>query len=216
MSKAVVRKNHMAISSHKYFTGRAENVKLGTFGEMRKSPLFANYLDGQGHFPLPDATIEKPATVEIDFEKSKSGEFGANATYLVANGSVKYSYDSMKQGKLVLMKLKIGNDILKTLINSDKKLFNELLFYKNPRIVNQVFVIVEASFASEFYRKISFNTHMTQGQLTIDADGGAGSSGKSSLIISAGTVFAYGVVKPVFDKNKTSVDKLLTDQWGMG
>jgi hypothetical protein len=216
MAKAIVKNSHFTLSGHNYFMGRAENIRLGTYGEKRASPLYVNYLDDQNYIPMLNFNIEKPTTVEIDFVKSKKTDFNLDANYKVANGTIGYSYENMKQGKLALIKMTVQNNELKDFINNDEDLLEEIKSYKIPRIANQVFVVVEASFAETFSSKADFKATYAKGILTVDAKTEAGASGKSTLTISQGTVFAYGIVKPVFNKDKSKITKFETDQWGMG
>jgi hypothetical protein len=196
--------------------GRAENVQLGTYGEKRASPLYVNYLDGQSNIPMVSFNIEKPATVEIDFEKSKKADFNIEADHKVADGTIGYSYENMKQGKLVLIKMIVQNNELKDFINNHVDVLEEIRSYKKPCVANQVFVIVEASFAETFSSNTDFKASFAKGILTVDAKTEAGASGKSTLTISQGSVFAYGIVKPIFNKDKSKITKFETDQWGMG
>ena len=216
MAKAIVKNSHFILSGHKYFMGRAENIRLGTYGEKRTSPLYKNYLDGQSNIPMLNFNIEKPTIVEIDFEKSKKADFNIDANYKVAGGTIGYSYENMKQGKLALIKMIIQSKEITDFINNDEDLLEEFKSYKIPRVANQVFVVVEASFAETFSSKADFKANFEKGILTVEANTEAGASGKSTLTISPGTVFAYGIVKPVFNKDKSKITKFETDQWGMG
>jgi hypothetical protein len=74
----------------------------------------------------------------------------------------------------------------------------------------------EASVAKSFEASKSLDLSVNAGVTKVSAEGGVSSSGSSSITLSKGSAFAYGLVKIKWDanqkKNKTKIVKLTDDQ----
>jgi hypothetical protein len=222
--KIATLKNKTLVFTHwSYFLASAENVTLGSYGE-KKTPIGKpNYFLKHRDFDLSGAEISSVEEIKLDVTKTKKGDFHLAADAKVAGGNVGVSYDNFKEGKLVLMKFGISLGEVKDCFNStaekSKKAIQELKGMKKPRIVNQVFVIVSAEFARNISTSAEFKIKSTiKG---IDIEPGIKHTGETNvkISISPGTVFAYGLLEPVFKKPKataTEIEKFTPDQFGIG
>jgi hypothetical protein len=217
MALAIVRKSHLEHNKHKYFRAVSENIKLGSYGPKRKHPLVTNYLDQHDVLPLPDNTkIEQPTTVKINFGRSNTANFETGIPFKVVSGNVQFNYQNAKEGNLVLVKLLIGNQLLLQLFNRDPQLTGLLSHMKRPRVVNQIWIAAEATLAETLQRSAGVTAGFNSGLQVIRFGVTAGGGHTTNIEISAGTVFAYGMMIPVFNKKLGRYTQLRTDQWGLG
>jgi hypothetical protein len=120
----------------------------------------------------------------------------------------------MKSGKLKLVKLVVDNEDIKYAANHSPKALDNLKSYGNDaRIANQIFVVMEASITKTFTSATSFNITVNQGLVKVSAEGSSGGSGATTVTVSEGSCFAYGLVKLDWDKGKHQLDKVTDDQW---
>jgi hypothetical protein len=217
MANAALGKNFLEVSQHKYFRALAENIQLGQFGRKRIHPLVANYLDVHGNIKLPlQDAIEQPTVIKFDFLKSKKAHFGINVPYKAIESNLGFDYETAKSGKLVLVKLVLNKSVLFEQLNHNPEVVAQLQNLKPARFVNQLFVITEATFADVFTHQANFSVDLLQGKQAIKAAVGHGGEGQTTLMISEGTVFAYGLVRPVLEKGTGKVIRLDNDQPGIG
>jgi hypothetical protein len=222
--KVAVLKNKTLVFNHwSYFLASAENVTLGSYGEKKTPVGKPNYLLKERDFDLSGAEINSVEEVKLDVSKTRKGDFELAANAIVAGGNVQLTYDNFKEGKLVLMKFSVSLGEVKDIFNSSaeksKKAIRELRDMKKPRIVNQVFVIVSAEFARSISTTVNFKIKATIKGIDIEPSGSHTGSSKSKVSISSGTVFAYGLLEPVFKKPKakaTEIEKFTPDQFGIG
>jgi hypothetical protein len=138
----------------------------------------------------------------------------------VFKGSAKTAYQDLKSQKLRLVKLQVNNEDIKDAANQSPKVIDDLIQYGNDaRIAHQVFVVMEAELAKSFTASTSFDISVNAGIIKVTGEGQVGSSGQTSVTVSKGSVFAYGMVKLDWDanraKNKTTIVKVTDDQRGL-
>jgi hypothetical protein len=212
---AVVKDNHMSFNGKAYFRGGSEDIYLGAYGE-KKTPLTkTNYLEVQDGIPAPKLKVKEAAEISIDFSKTSEKDFLANINVAVVfKGSPKTAYNDMKTGKLKLVKLVVDNEDMRDAANHSPKALNNLKSYgKDARIANQIFIVLDASMTKTFTSASSFSVTVNQGLVKVSAEGGGGASGATTVTVSEGSCFAYGLVKLDWDKGKDRIEKITDDQW---
>jgi hypothetical protein len=212
---AVVKDNHLSFNGKDYFRGGSEDVYIGAYGEKKKPIFKTNYLEVQDGIPAAKLKVKEAIEVKIDFSKTSEKDFLANINVAVVfKGSPKTAYQDMKSGKLKLVKLVIDNEDIKDAVNHSPKALDNLRAYGNDaRIANQVFVVLDASLTKTFTSANSFSITVNQGMVKVSAEGGNGASGATTVTVSEGSCFAYGLVELDWDKNKKQLEKVTDDQW---
>lgn len=218
---AVIKDNHMKYNGKTYFRAGSEDVQIGSYGE-KKTPLTkSNYLEVQDRIPTPKLKIREALIVDIDFKQSTKTDIEANINKsVVFKGSVSTAYEDLRNDKLKLVKLVIENEDIKDAINSSPKVIEDLKVYGNDsRVCHQVFIVLEASLARTVTTSTKFDVSGTDGSLKISVSGGTSKSTTAEITLSAGSTFAYGIVKLDWDasqkKNWKKVVKATDDQWSL-
>ncbi len=217
MSKVVIRNKVLINSNKRYFRTGAEKMVLGSYGKKEKGLLSSRYL-----FRHHDVKIDKPDVIMygpygLDVEKTKKAEFDIPMDTSVANGSVNVSYDLMKSQKMVFMELYITPRPLIEALNKDQSILEYLRYQgKNARIVDCIFVAVEAEFYSQIdlTSDIEAKTTVKGIELSLKLKTGGGS--KSKLTLAPNTTIAYGLVEPIWNNSKTSIFDFEPDLKGAG
>lgn len=221
--KIAILKNKTFVFNHwSYFLASAENLTLGSFGD-KKTPIGKpNYLLKYYELDFSNAEIDSVEQIKLDLSKTAKGDFSVSADAIVADGNIGVSYDNFKEGNLVLMKFSISLGAMKDRFNSSssdsKKAIQELIKLKKPRIVNQIFVIVSAEFASSISNVAEFKIKTNVKGIDFIPSGEHTGKNEKKISISKGTVFAYGLLEPIFKKPKekaTEIEKLAPDQYGI-
>lgn len=220
MANAKVKANHLHYNGKNYFRVGSEDVQLVSYGE-KKSPITqGNYLEVQDRLPIPKIKVRKATVVDIDFSKSTKADVLANVNVAgVFGASSGKAYESLKEGRLKLVKLIVENEDVESAINKSPKARNNLIDYGNDaRVAHQIFVVLEATLAKKFAASKTFDVSVKAGVVNVSVNGGVGASGQTSVSLSKGSTFAYGLAKLDWDakqkKNKTKVTKVTDDQWG--
>lgn len=220
---AILKNNCLVFNKWSYFLASAENLKLGSYGSKMTPLLKPNYLLKHYDLDLSAAKIDCVKKIDLDLSSMSKGDFKVGADAKVADGNLGVTFENFKDGKLVLMKLSVSLGEIRDCINASNpqaiKAIQELVSIKNPRIVNQIFVIISADFASKM--TLSTGIKIKSNVKGIDIELEAEHSGKrsSKISISEGTVFAYGMLAPVFGKPKaqaTQIETFTPDQFGNG
>lgn len=223
MKIAKLKNKSLEFNHWSYYLASAENLTLGSYGDKKMSLVKPSYLLKYYDLDLSDAEITSVDEIKLDLSKTSKGDFNLAADAKVADGNLGVSYDNFKEGKLVLMKFAISLGEIKDCFNSSnaksKKAIQELIKLKNPRIVNQIFVIVSAEFASSMSNNTEFKIKTNVKGIDIEPSGNISGQSTSKISISKGTVFAYGLLEPIFKRPKekaTQIEKLAPDQQGFG
>jgi hypothetical protein len=214
---AVVKDNHLNFNGKSYFRGGSEDIYLGAYGEKKQPLTKTNYLEVQDGIPVPKLKVREAVEVKIDFSKTSEKDFLANINVAgVFKGSSGTAYKDMKSGKLRLVKFTVDNEDMKTAANDSPKALNNLKSYGNDvRIASQVFIVMDAEIARTFTSASSYEVSLSAGLIKVSVAGGGGSSGTTTVSVSAGSCFAYGLVKLDWNDNKTKITKLTDDQWSL-
>lgn len=223
MSKVVIKSNHMAMNGMNYFTANAQTVSIGCYGK-KAEPIFgANKLEVKGHFPAPgiDGKVRTAPPIELDTTSSTKADFTSafSAVFKAIGftGSSGVIYDKLATNHLKLVELWVEENDVKSWINGAGKhrtnLANE---GSDARVAHRVLVVVEASFATSFTSGTNFDvTADAAGIISINATGSLVVSEKSKITLFPGTVFAYLLLEPKWNANKTIVESTNVDEWSV-
>lgn len=221
MADIKVTDSHLTFLGKSYFRGGATEVEIGSYGEKKTPITKINYVEVQGKVPAPKLKIKECVTVESDYTGTTEADLLANINVVgVFKGSSNTSLKDLKEGKLKLIQLAVDNEDLESATNASPKVIQNLIDYgDDARIVDTLFVVVEASIAKNFEADKSLSLSANAGVVKVSADGGVSGSGSTSITLSKGSAFAYGLVKIQWDatqkKNKTRIVKLTDDQWSL-
>ncbi len=219
MGKVNVKTNHLTFGSVNYFRAGADRVTLGAYGE-KKSPVFqGNYLEVQ--YCLPDkkldGKISKATIAEIDTARSNRGEVEADVQGLkVVNTGARITYGGFTGNKLKLVHLVIPAGPIKDAANDSPRALDRLRSYgADARIAHEIFVVMQASTAKAFTASASFDVEAYTGAgIVVAGRGAAGTGTITRVTLSAGTTYAYLLVKLKWKRGKTEIEKCTDDQWG--
>lgn len=229
MAEAAIKKSHMAIGNAKYFRTSPENVLLGAYGDKVQNAFKRNGFEYTRDFlRMKNIEVENLGIFKISSSKSTSGDFNIGATYTAlaknASGNFSVTYNHLINRKAVLVKFVIRKtaDVVKE-VNNDRECLDylNLKSTKRGRVVGEIFVVVDYSYAKEFSTSIKLEgsyDDKTKG-FKIKGKGGIAFGGKTELSIPPNSVFAYAMLRPVWDykqrnKRKKIVD-FKRDTWGL-
>jgi hypothetical protein len=222
MSLAIIKDNHITVFGTKYFTGNAQLVSIGSIGE-KATPVFGqNKLEPKDHIPAPkfDGKIRVAGPITLDSSRSKKNDFTAMVSGTLKavgfTGSVGSMYDALVENRLKLVQLFVEEEDMKDAANRSPQALDHLKDYGgDARIAHQLFVLMEATWASSFTGGTRWNVGVNAGSLSITAGGGTTVSGKDTITLTPGMGLAYLLLNPDWNKGKTQIEKTHVDEWSV-
>ncbi len=223
MKNVVVKDTHLTFGGVAYFRGHAEEVQIGSVGELRKPGSKINYLEVKDRLIVPGEVIAEVTEADIDFENSSKTAFGVKVKALIkgipADLTGDATFEKLKSGTLKLMKFSVLNNELRKILNNSPDILKDLNYWgKDARLAHQVFVIIQAELADQFLK--SWSGKVSLGVKGMEAEVGVegSSTGKTKVVISKDTCFAYLLLKINWDKKSTDlrIADMDDDQWGAG
>jgi hypothetical protein len=132
-------------------------------------------------------------------------------------GSVSTIYEKLANSQLKLVKLLVDEIPMKDAANKSPKVLNNLeSFGGDARIAHQLFVVMEAAFATSFTGATSYDVSAdVAGIVSIKAKGGTSVAGKDLITLSPGTGLAYLLLDLDWNKDKTKIDGTSVDEWSI-
>lgn len=216
MATVNIADTHLTFTGTRYFRGRAENVRIGAFGEKKSPLLSANYLEVQGHIPTARFKVREATAADIDWSKTKESDFGGSVKYLTAKGAFDISFKRAQSAKLKLVKFVVEGENMRAAANDSPNILSKLSGYGgDARIAHEIWVAMEATLADTFANSTSLSASGDAGGVTISAKGATSSSGESTVTLSGGTTFAYLLVKLNWNDAKSRITKVTDDMWGL-
>lgn len=221
MSLVVIKDNHIKFMGTNYFVANAQTVTIGAYGE-KATPIFGqNKLEVAATIPAPklDGKVRIAGPFEIDVERSSKSDFtkavGASFKVIGFNGSQSVVYEELTRKRLKLVQLFVLENHMKDAVNASPKVLSNLdRFGKDARIAHQVFVVMEASFATSFTSGTKTDiTANAAGIVTVSVSGGTTVEGKDRLVLNPGTVLAYSLLK--LDWSKGKIKDVDVDEWSV-
>ncbi len=220
MANVVVKDSHLTYGGVAYFRGHAEEVELGSIGEKR-TPLFGmNYLEVKDRIPVAKIGTAKSTKVEIDFSQTSSSSFSAVVSAIIKGVPVKLSGDGaftkLRSGELDLVKFSVTTTQMMNAANAAPQRIDRLAGWgSDARIAHQVFVVMEATIAAKFSSDVTVNLSAGTAGIEATVGGTVGTTGSTTVRISAGTCFAYLLAKIDWNSGKTRIVDLDDDQWSV-
>ena len=111
---AIVKETHLKYGGVNYFRAHAEEVEIGSIGEIRKPVVKQNYLEVMDRILVPEEDVIEATVVDIDYERTSKTDLSLGATALVNGVPVKMdgdaAFDKFKKGDLKLVKFSISNN----------------------------------------------------------------------------------------------------------
>ncbi len=220
MAKTRVKNSHLHFNGKNYFRGNSENIILGAYGKKKTSVTKMNHLERKGDIPKSRFKVEDVATIDI---KSVSGLTLDKLTQISVLGKFKgnnaQTLEALKSGDLVLTKFIVTQDEMEKAVNHSSRDLKELIeIGSSARVVNEIFVVVEATLADKLEQSKNVEVKFPIKIVDVDGNYGGTTSRDNTITLSKGMCFAYGLLKPKWDarnkKNKTKVVDFNTDQWG--
>lgn len=227
--EVTIKPGHFKFGGVKYFRGKAENVRLGSFGE-KKTPITGiNYLSIEHTLTGSNVAKLRPrvATVaSINWAKysRRDVEIGGSLRYFKRGGSaaVTGSHASARKANLKLVKIIVNEGPLKNVLNSTASNTRKYLKKegRDGRIVHEVWVVMEAQLANHFASAGSLSVRASGSsggvQLRARAKVSARRYKTESITISAGTTFAYMLMKvKKWNRGKSRILDMEDDNWGL-
>lgn len=218
-----VKKNAFQFSGVRYFRNKAENVRLGTYGD-KKTPLTqGNYLADQGHITpanLSKVNVGISGPYSIDWGKYSRTEVeaGGKTMYVDAAGAkAELTHSVAKSANLKLVKFHLAEGALKRLLNQHANGARTYLAKEgnSGRVVSEVWVVMDGKLASEVTTGGSVSASAAAGGIKIDIKIGSSTTTTKSVTLPPNTTFAYLMHKvKKWNKGKTKVEDLEDDQHG--
>lgn len=225
-----VAQHYFTYNNIKYFRTKAEDLRLGSYGE-KKDPLGAMaYLAVQSHVKnehlAGHAQFVGPITVDWASQNSADFSSSGEVTYFTVSGSgsAQASYRDAVAANLKLIKLSLTEGALQRILNNEAGGARSFLADEggDARVVSSVFIVVDATIGEAFAASAG-----TSGSITAQLTKALGLSfkvtttGSSSRLVTVepgvGSTFAYGLHKVSdWNRGRTRVEDLEDDRKGMG
>ena len=205
----------------RYYRGKAENVKLCSYGEKKTPITQANYLAVQNNVPgdnLAQVSVQISGPFGINWSKYSTTDLSASISYLKAGG-VKGTFTraAAMSANLKLVKFHLNEGALEKLLNNHASGARKYLADEGAdgRIVSEVWVVMEADLASDVTTGGSVTGTGTGGGFKVKLGGSTSSTVGSTITIPPGTTFAYLLHKvKKWNQGKTKVENMEDDQHG--
>lgn len=218
MSLVKIKDSYIEFANTKYFTGNAQKVSIGSIGEKATPFGGKGKLEVKDHIPAPklDGKIKTAGPFEIDTAQSSKSNFTkvveGSLKAIGFSGSESLIYDELEKRHLKLVQLFVEEEDMKTAANNSPKARNNLESYGGDgRIAHELFVVMEAEYATSFTSGARFEVSADAGGvISITASGGKVVRGKDKVTLAPGTGLAYSLLNPNWKKGlieKTTVDE---------
>lgn len=215
MLKAKLNDRKFRFKGADYFTAKAENMELGIYGKKRASLVNPSYVHAERRLKLQNASVERVEPIKIDLEASDKVKAEINSKLKAVDGNVDFNLDKISTAELIVIKLHILSGPLMDEFNKNTTALGHLKNMRNARIVNQVFVVVTAETARKMTASVELTAKSIAGN-AVEVSGKYDGNHTSKIKLSKGTVLAYGILKPLWNKKKTKLVSMRVDQHGLG
>lgn len=217
----VVKDNHVSFMGTDYFTGNAQQVRVGTWGE-KKTPVFGmNKIEPGGHLLASKLkgrlqmkgpfTFDSASVSKTEFDKAVS------ATFKVIGIEIGHSalYEELKRQHLKFVNVFVEREPMRHALNESPNALDTLARYGNDaRVVHSTLVVMEASLATSVAGAANFDVSAdAAGILSVKASGGTTVKGRDTLTLPPRTAFGYVLLKLDWNKKKDHVDGVDVDEW---
>lgn len=218
-STVKISKKMMKYSGIKYFRNKAENVKIGAYGQKKNG----RYLAVENELPRRalKGIVKVSGPYNVDWKKTSKGDANLSVRYMKkGGGTASMKWSRAHSAKLKLVKFYIHEGPLKKAINGNKAALNAMKDEgRKARVVSEVWVAMEGKLASDVSTcgggSIDAKAKGFDVKLGVNGCGGS----KSTISIPMNTSFAYLLHKPKkWNKKrmkKTTIRDMEDDQYGI-
>ena len=223
MSLIVIKDNHIKFMGTNFFVGNAQIVSVGSIGEKAANFIGTNKLKVKAHIPVPklEGRIKVAGPFDIDSSESTKSDFSkaisGSLKIIGATISQNDIYRELTTKHLRLVQFFVEEEAMKKAANDSPAALDNLRNYGgDARIAHQLFVIMEAEFATSFTGGNSYEVSVDAGGIiSVTANGGTTVSGKNKVTLSPGTGLAYLLLNPNWNKGKTQIESTKVDEWSI-
>lgn len=216
MSKVVLKPLFLKVSNKKYFRSKSETLGLGSYGKKEVGLFKSNYLFQFAALQLNQGDVKQIGPYSLDVSKTSKVDANIEASHLVAQGSVNLSYEALKDQKLVFMQFNLSALPLMEAMNADTVALDYLRVQKRARVVDAIFVALQAEFAEKIKSSAGFSVSSMVNGIEISISSDKLNESESTLVLPPQTTIAYGMVVPIWNAQKTKVVDFNPDLKGTG
>ena len=216
-----ITKDALKIGGVKYFRGKAENVRLGSYGE-KKTPIGqVNYLAVEKNIKaehLAEANVQTLPPISVNWTKVTKADLDGSVTFFKKGGGTgSASLDKAKSANLQLYKVFLNAGALKGLLN--KKADGARSFLDNEgrdgRVVGEVWIVIDGELATEIRNSGGVEAVGSDKGIEVKVKASKSSKETSTISLAENTTFAYMLYKAKIDRKTGKVEDLEDDQPGI-
>ncbi len=216
-----ITKDALKIGGVKYFSGKAENVRLGSYGEKKTPVGQVNYLAVEKNIKaehLAEANVQTLSPVKINWSKVSKADLDGSVTFFKKGGGTgSATLDKAKSANLEMYKVFLNAGALKGLLN--KKADGARAFLdkegRDGRVVGEVWILISGELADEIRKSGGVEAFGKEKGIEIRVKGSKSSKETSTITLSENTTFAYMLYKAKIDRKSGKVEDLEDDQPGI-
>jgi hypothetical protein len=208
-------------NSMRYFRGKSENVRLGSYGDKKTPITQSNYLLVQNNITAENLA-KRPSHITgpyaIDWSRQSDSAVNVGLSFINALGAaVPLTRSATHSANLQLVKVHFNRGPLTTLLNRHANGARNWLAGagNSGRVVGEIWVVMEGTLASEVTTRGSISADASVLGIKIDLSAGTSTTRVSSVVLPSGTTFAYLLYKvKKWNRDKTVIEELEDDQHG--
>jgi hypothetical protein len=219
MQTAKIKNRAFIFNNIRYFTTQAENISLAAYGEKIRRMTGVSYVLVERAMNLEGAEIDRVDAITFDFRSVRKADLEFGVPLKAADMSAGIGFEDFRSRNVVLLKLSLKTGVLKDVFSAgtpeSKRALEYLRTAKTPRVVNHVFVVVSAALANKLSARGDLNATSRTGGIDLYAKVGGELLSESTMVLSKGTVLAYGMLRPVFTETG-EILRFVPDHPGIG
>ncbi len=221
----MITKHKFKYNTIGYFRGNAHEIVMATFGK-KHDPIGAKaYVEPEGQINRRylNGHVKMGTIADINWSRENRADVEVNGNFNIygVNGQVNASGD-LRDADSVDAKLAyfyIYPNQVENILNNEARVARTFLADegKDGRVVTGIWVVLEATLASEFEAKGSTSLSASALGQNLSITVGGGTKSAQSITVSPGSTFAYSLHKvKKWNRGKTRVEDLEDDKKGMG
>jgi len=216
--------NYFQFGQVKYFRGKAENIKMGAFGDKEDPAGSKSHVEVFGVIKPEylDSRVDYITTTSIDWGQTTKAVVEVNGPLkffgLNGKGALTASYEKAKTENFKLTKLSMTVGELQGMLNTDAYSARKYLADEggDGRIVAEIWVVVDAKLAEHYQTYAQGSASFKVGGDNLEFTVTGGTNGSQTISLATGTCFAYSMYKVKnWSNHKTHIDKMEADYQGI-
>ncbi len=226
MAMAELNNKRFKYRGTSYFVAGSHKCQIGSAGEKRSPLGKPKNIDVHNQINPEKIGTLNSRIIEVDLDVKNHTGLGALIPLTLSGVPLPIDIDhvnnKLTKGDLKLAHIWVSEPQLKKAANDSPRLLDDLIDWGNDaRLVNEIFVVVEASVAEKFQSNPSFNIGASLGGfIGAQIGGDGGRAGRVDITLAPDSVFAYQLADIVWDakakKKRKKIKKLNDDQFGTG